>query len=144
MLNQALYECVQSILLQYRYLVDVLIDIEFEINPHGLYVANSTIENKQCVIIQHADNIKISYINMDAVKNVISQLEEKFSKIIVNFGLGCDFIGIKIRFLENKMLEVDIRSYLKKATDDFSKDNLRFTKNPAKLSLLDADMNSHQ
>ena len=51
MLNQALYKCVQSALLWYRYLVNVLIDMGFEINLHNLFVANSTIENKQCTMI---------------------------------------------------------------------------------------------
>ena len=40
-------------------------------------------------------------MNADVVKNVISKLGNKFRKMTVNFGLVCDFIGIKIRFLEN-------------------------------------------
>ena len=45
-------------------------------------------------------------------------------------------------FLENKILEVNIRSYLKEAVDDFSKEDLRSIKSLAKQSLFNADMNS--
>ena len=81
-------------------------------------------------------------MNADVVKNVISKLGKKFRKMTVNFGQVCDFISIKIRFLKNKMLEVDMRSYLKEATDDFSEEDLRPVKTLAKLSLFDLDMNS--
>ena len=47
-----------------------------------------------------------------------------------------------MRFLENKMLEIDMRSYLKEAADDFSKEGHISAKTGAKPNLFNADMNS--
>ena len=77
-----------------------MIDISFEINLCNLHVANSTIEDKQYMMIWHIDHIKIFRMNEDIVKSAITKLEERFRKITVNFSPVCDFIRIKMRFLE--------------------------------------------
>ena len=45
-LNRALHRSTQSALLWYRYLVNILVYMEFEINLCHLCIANSNIENK--------------------------------------------------------------------------------------------------
>ena len=114
----------------------------FEINPYDLCVANSNIEGKQCTLIWHVDDIKISHMNINVVKDIISKLEKKFGKMTVNFGPDYDFIGIKMRFLDDKTLEVDMRDYLRDAIEDFGEDNLKPAKTPAKLNLFEVDESS--
>ena len=93
-------------------------------------------------MVWHIDNIKISHMNKDRVKSIITKLEERFDKIIINFCSVYDFIGMNMKFLINKISEVDIRSYLKEAVEDFIEEDLRRTKTPVKLNLFDIDANS--
>jgi hypothetical protein len=34
-----------------------------EINPYDFCVANKTIDNKQCTVVWHVDDLKISHVN---------------------------------------------------------------------------------
>ena len=138
-LNQVLYRCVQSAFLWYKCLVDVLIDISFEVNSYDLCIADKTINGKQYTIIWHVDNIKILHEDINVVKDVILELKEKIGKMTVNFRPNYDFLRIKLRFLENRTLEVDIRKYLEDAVKDFSKDRLKLAKTPAKLDLFNVN-----
>ena len=47
-----------------------------------------------------------------------------------------------MRFLENRTLEVDIRSYLKEVVVDFDEENLKLMTTPAKLNLFSIDDDS--
>ena len=81
-------------------------------------------------------------MNEGVVKNVITKFEKRFRKMTVNFGPVYDFIRIKMIFLENRTLEVDMRSYLKEAIVDFGEGNLKPTITPAKLNLFSIDDDS--
>ena len=100
------------------------------------------IDDKQCVMIWYIDDIKISDMSESVVKNIINKLKKRFGKMTVNFGPVCDFIGIKMRFLENRTLEVDMRSYLEEAVVDFDEGNLKPATTPAKLKLFSIDDDS--
>ena len=110
MLNQAPPGCVQNTLLWYKLLVSTLIDLGFKLNPFDLCVANSVIKNKQCAITWHADDNKIYHVEKDAVNMVIGSIENRFEKMVVSLGLEHDFIGTKIKFLEDPRVRVDMQN----------------------------------
>jgi len=49
----------------------------FELNPYDTCVANKTINNKQCTILWHVNDLKISHVEEAVVKDMISRLNEK-------------------------------------------------------------------
>ena len=54
--------CVKSALLWYELYTNTLKDIGFELNPYDLCVANKDINGKQCTIVWHVDDNKISHV----------------------------------------------------------------------------------
>jgi hypothetical protein len=71
----------------------------FEINMYDLSVANKMIIGKQCTIIWHVDDLKISRIDSKMVDDVIILLEGEFGKeapLTVTRGNMHDFLGMRI------------------------------------------------
>ena len=60
-LKKALYGTLQAAMLFWRTLTAKLVDMGFEINPYDRYVANKLIEGKQCTILWHVDDLKVSH-----------------------------------------------------------------------------------
>jgi hypothetical protein len=79
-LKKALYGTMQAALLFWKLLTSKLVAMGFEINPYDWCVANKTIDGKQCTILWHVDNLKISHVNPKVVTSVIKQLEAEFGK----------------------------------------------------------------
>jgi len=52
----------------------------FFINPYDSFMANKMIEEKQCTIVCHVDDLKISHQNRTVVDHVINLLELEFRK----------------------------------------------------------------
>ena len=67
--------CVKTALLWYELYVDTLKNLGFELNPYNLCVANKTINDRQCTIVWHVDDNKISHVYVDVVKDVIAKIE---------------------------------------------------------------------
>ena len=70
-LKKALYGTLQAALLFWRLLSDTLQEWGFEINPYDQCVANKNIEGKQCTILWHVDDLKISHVSRDVVEDII-------------------------------------------------------------------------
>jgi hypothetical protein len=52
----------------------------FIINSYGPCIANKMIEGKQCTILWHVDDLKISHVRSQVVKDVIQMLNRIFGK----------------------------------------------------------------
>jgi len=77
-LKKALYGTLQAALLFWRLLLDTLMEWGFKLNEYDKCIANKTINGKQCTILWHVDNLKISHVDPKVVNDVIKKLEEKF------------------------------------------------------------------
>ena len=138
-LNKALYGCVQSALLWYKMLSSFLINIGFELNPCDLCVVNKVIDGTRCTIVWYVDDTKISHKKPEVVKSLIKELESKFSKMSsISHGPEYDFLGIKLKF-EDKKVQIDMRTHLKKAVEDFGQTNLKPVNTPARNNLRKID-----
>jgi len=73
-LNKALYGMLQAALLFWRLLSSTW---GFKLNEHGTCLANKKINGKQCTIIWHGDNVKISHVEKRVVEDIIKQLNQK-------------------------------------------------------------------
>jgi hypothetical protein len=66
-LQKALYGTLQAALLFWQNLSTQLAEWGFEINPYDFCVANKTIDGKQCTIVWHVDDLKISHVDRKVV-----------------------------------------------------------------------------
>jgi hypothetical protein len=77
-LRKALYGTLRAALLFWKLLSKHLQSWGFEVNPYDWCIANKTTEGKQCTILWHVDDLKISHENPEVVADVINQLEKVF------------------------------------------------------------------
>jgi hypothetical protein len=64
-LLKALYGTMRAALLFWKLLPSKLVSRGFVINPYDWCVANKMIDGKQCTILWHADDLKISHVNAE-------------------------------------------------------------------------------
>ena len=79
-LKKALYGTLQAALLFWRLLSDTLTEWGFKLNEYYKCVANKTINVKQCTILWHVDDLKISHADPKVVNDIIKKLERKFGQ----------------------------------------------------------------
>ena len=141
MLNSGLYGTLQGSILWYRLLASKLISFGFKINPYDLCIVNAIMDGKQCSVVFHVDNNKISNVDSKMVLKVIGIMEDEFGKIVMTRGKIHDFLGMKLEFLGDKRVKVDMRQYLLKAIEEFGEELSPVT-TLAKNNLMNVDPDS--
>jgi len=79
-LKKALYGMLQAALLFWKLLSETLQEWGFVLNPYDKCVANKDIAGKQCTILWHVDNLKISHVGKNVVEDILKKRNEKFVK----------------------------------------------------------------
>ena len=90
----------------------------FTLNSYDTCVANKTIFGKQCTIVWHVDDLKISHVNPNVVTNIIKTLSEKYGKLQINRGKLHDYLGMQLDFTQPKAVKVVMTDYIKKLIKD--------------------------
>lgn len=75
-----LYGKLQAPLLFWKNLSKKLTAWGFIINAYAWYVINKTIDGKQCTMLWHADDIKVSHGDASAVDGVLELFKGKYGK----------------------------------------------------------------
>ena len=137
-LNKALCGTVKASLLWHNLLTSTLVQYGFKLNPYDLCVANAIINDKQCTIIWHVDDTKISHVDSAVVDDIIRLLEDKFGKMKVVRGARHEFLGQIITFKKNGTFDLDMSSYLREAVQEFG-ETMEFAVTPARSDLFIID-----
>jgi hypothetical protein len=77
-LTKALYGTLQAALLFWQNLSNKLIKWGFVINPYDFCVANKTIDSKQCTVVWHVDDLKISHVDPKVTTTILNLLDAKY------------------------------------------------------------------
>ena len=96
----------------------------FKTNPYDFYVANKSINGKQCTIRWHVDDIKISHEDPEVVTTILGLIDARYGQEIV--GGKCapftitrgkihDYLGMTLDFTEDGIVKIDMREYVEKA-----------------------------
>eukprot|EP00978_Attheya_sp_CCMP212_P044734 scaffold320412_cov39-Attheya_sp.AAC.1 len=83
------------------------------------------INGKQCTIVWHVDNIKISHVDSKAVTSVIDQLQDAFgteTPITVKRGKFHDYLGMTLDFSSPGKVRVTMIDYIKNMLADLPSD----------------------
>jgi hypothetical protein len=73
-LTKALYGTLQAALLFWQNLSSQLKEWGFVINPYDFCVANKTTNCKQCTVVWHVDDLKISHVDPKVVTTILDLL----------------------------------------------------------------------
>jgi len=121
----ALYGTMRASLLFWKKLSQQLVSWGFEINPHDWCVANKTINGKQCTVLWHVDDLKISHLDPDVVTGVINDVSAAFGKdapITVTRGRVHEYLGMTLDFSEPGKFKVKMIDYVNGMLDSLPDD----------------------
>ena len=97
----ALYGTLKAALLFWRKLSASLKEYGFVINPYDWCVANKIINGKQCTIVWHVDDLKISHKDPKVVDRIIETLDSEYGKVgqmTIRRGMIHEYLGMKLDF----------------------------------------------
>jgi hypothetical protein len=138
-LVKAIYGCVKSALLWYELFHGTLKEMGFVINPYDSCMANCTIEGKQCTIAWYVDDNKNSHVNPDVVTMIIGKIEERFDTMTVTRGKEHVFLGMNIKYTDQRTAVITMKSYLEEAIDESGLSINRTAATPARKNLFEVD-----
>ena len=100
-LKKALYGTLQAALLFWKLLSETLQESGFVLNPYNKCVENKDIAGKQCTILWHLDDLKISHVDKIVVEAILKKLNKKFgqeSPLTTSRRRVLDYLGMKIDY----------------------------------------------
>jgi len=123
-LNKALYGTVDAAFLFWADLTTQLEDMGFVTNPYDSCVANKMINDRQCTITWHVDDLKISHVEKEVVEEIVAELSRRYAKhadLTVERGNTHDYLGMVIRY-EGNQAHIEMDQYVKDITTDAPED----------------------
>jgi hypothetical protein len=115
-LKKALYGTLQASLLFWKDLSGNLKKWGLEINPYDWYVANKTINGKQCTILCHIDDIKVSHEDLDVVSEIIELFKGAYGKeapLTIARGKVHEYLGMTLTYSVEGKVKVTMLKYIK-------------------------------
>ena len=132
---------IESALLWYELYVSVLKELGFKLNPYYIFVANKTINGKQCTIAWYVDDNKVSHVEQEVIDDIIAKIEERFPGPTVTKGAEHTFNGIKMRFMKGKKDAINMRDYILEIIDDFGEETSTMVSSAAAKWLFTVNKN---
>jgi hypothetical protein len=109
----------------------------FKLNPYNPCIANMMVDGKQYTICWYVDDNKISHVDAKVVDWVIEEIEKKFGKMTVMRGKKHVFVGINIKFTNNKCVQITMQDYVKESIEAFGEPIKGRMTSPAKNDLFE-------
>ena len=114
-LKKALYGTLKAALLFWKRLSSQLSKWGFAHNPYDSCVMNKVINGKQCTILWHVDDLKISHVDPEVVTEMIELLEGEFGKeapLTKTRGHVHEYLGMTIDFSAMGKVKISMIGYI--------------------------------
>jgi len=89
----------------------MLIKWGLKLNTYDKCVANKKINGKQCTIILHVDDLKISHMEKKVIVDIIAQLNGKFGKespLRATCGKILEYLGMTLDYTSYNMVKISM------------------------------------
>jgi hypothetical protein len=102
-----------------------------KINPYNFCVANKTINGKQCTIMWHVDDLKVSHLDPKVVTAVLEFLDARYGQgivggkrapVTINRGKVHDYLGMTLDYTEASFVKSDMTGYVGKILNKIPED----------------------
>jgi hypothetical protein len=133
-LMKALYGTLQAALLFWEDLTECLKEQGYELNPYDSCVANKIVDGKQCTILWHVDDLKISHEDQEVVEGVLRFLNERYGKeapLVVTRGKVHDYLGMTIDYSVDGKVQITMVEYIKEMLEELPADMAGESATPA-------------
>jgi hypothetical protein len=141
-LLKALHGCIKSASLWHKLFTSTLQKMGFALNPCDQCVTNKMIDGKQCTMCWFFDDLKISHMKLQVIKDIISVIKERCGKMAVTHGNKHTCVGMDIKHVPEKgEAEILMIEHLNVAIEAFPEDCSKPVKTPAALHAFEANKN---
>ena len=125
-LNKALYGTVQAAMLFWEELSSFLTNVlGFVTNPYDCCVVNKMIKGKQCTILWHVDDLKISHVDENVLEDIVSKLNAKYgreSPLSVQRGQIHEYLGMTLDYTTKGKVTFKMDDYISRLMAEVPED----------------------
>jgi len=86
-----MHGALQAAQLFWKNLTTKIKSCRFTINPYDWCVASKSSKGKQCTVLRHVENIKISHVDSKVLMQIKDLMKGAFGRIHVRFSLSLDY-----------------------------------------------------
>ena len=104
---------------------DTLVEWGFKMNDYDKCVANKSINGRQCTIIWHVDDLKISHVEKRVVDHIIDKLNRKFgeySPLSTSSGKKLEYLGMMLDYTAKGKVTLLMYEYIDKMLAELPSD----------------------
>ena len=141
---RAIYGCIESAMLWYNLYTEMLKRMGFILNPYDRCVANKLINGKQCTIVFHVDDNKLSHADEKVVTEIIKEISKHFGDLAVTRGRSHNFLGIDILLGEDGLVEISQHDQVQEALNKFGETYDHHVSSPCANHLWDVNENAEK
>jgi hypothetical protein len=141
-LKKALYGTMRAALLFWKLLTSTLAKMGFIINPYDWCVTNKDVNGKQCTILLHVDDLKISHEDPEVAMTIMAQLEKAFGQeapLTVMCGKVHDYLGMRLDYSTSGKVQVKMLDYIENMLEDLPMDMEGESATPTASHLFDVN-----
>ena len=105
-------------------------------------MVNKTINGRQCTVIWHVDNLKISHVDKKVVEDIIGLLSEKFGKespLTTTRGKVLEYLGMTLDYSTKGKVKIYMYDYIDKLLMELTSDINGAVKTPEASHLFKAN-----
>ena len=145
--NKALYGALNASLLFWKDLTGTIGKWKFSddndgfiLNPYDTCVANCIINRKQCTILWHVDDLKISHEDPAVVTDIIWRLNDKYGKVtpmVSTHGKIHEYLGMTSDFLDIGKVKITVYDYVDEMIDKLPTEMTGESATPASNDLFE-------
>ena len=134
-LNKNLYGTLQGAIQWWKNLSSFLIDeLGYKANPYDSCVVNKIVNGKQCTIIWHVDDLKISHVEQDVLEELVTKLQNRYGKeapLTVQRGDIHEYLGVKMDFSKKGKVIFSMDDYVERLLEEAPEDMKGLATSPA-------------
>jgi hypothetical protein len=139
-LQKALYGTLQAALLFWENLTKFLTEeLGFTVNPYDRCVVNRIIEETQCTIIWHVDDLKLSHMKQEVLDDIAAKLNAKYGQkvpLTVHHGQIQEYLGMTIDYSEEGKVKFQMPDYINGILEEAPADMEGVAVTPATANLF--------
>lgn len=143
-LQKALYGTLSAALLFWKDLSAHLAKEGFEPNPYDSCVVNKMVDGKQCTVVWHVDDLKISHVDGRVNEGVLDRLNIRYGKetpLTVTRGDIHDYLGMTIDYSTDGKVAIRMEDYIEDMLGEVPEDMIGHASTPAAAHLFKVDEN---
>lgn len=139
-LNRALYGCIQSARLFYENVRKVLTDFGFKRNEYDHCVFNKQVYEKQCTVVIHVDDLKISCEDPRGVEETLTELKRIYGNINVHTENVIDYLGMDLDYSTPGTVKISMKGLTEQVLEDVPV--TKASRTPATVDLFSVNKDS--